>query len=255
MALTILRVVGPIVAGYLIGGIPFGVIIARGIYHMDITKVGSGNTGGTNVFRNLGWKAGVAVGFLDVTKAIIPTLIAMRVADPGWGANARDWVAIGAGLAAVAGHSYSPYFRLRGGKGVATAGGVAIALMPWVALAVFPLFGLAVLVTRIVSVASLTAATAYPFLAWVFYPNRPVLTLYATAAAALVWWRHRSNISRLIKGEEPRIGKGGLSLRGREALEGKATPAEGAKLADDVARQAKGSDEGADPSGDAGDDG
>jgi glycerol-3-phosphate acyltransferase PlsY len=219
VALTILRIAGPILAGYLLGGIPFGVIIARVFYRIDITTVGSGNTGGTNVYRNLGWKPGVAVGILDIVKAMLPTALALLVADPAWGPVARDWLAIGAGMAAVAGHSYSPYFRLRGGKGVATAGGVAIVLMPLVAVTVIPFFGLCVAVTRIVSVSSLACATVFPFLAYLFYPDRPALTVFSVVAAVLVWWRHRSNIARLLKGEEPRIGRGGLSLKGREALE------------------------------------
>lgn len=216
MALTILRIVGAVVAGYLIGGIPFGVIVARLFYNTDITKLGSGSTGGTNVYRNLGWKAGVAVGVLDVAKGIVSTLLAAWIVDPAWSVDARDWVAMGAGLAAVAGHSYSPYFGLRGGKGVATAGGVAIGLMPWVALAAFPLFGLAVLVTRIVSVSSLVAATAYPLLALAFYHDRPALFVFSAVVGVLVWWRHRSNIKRLLKGEEPRMDRSRLRRKDRE---------------------------------------
>ncbi|HEX9092546.1 MAG TPA: glycerol-3-phosphate 1-O-acyltransferase PlsY [Coriobacteriia bacterium] len=213
MWLTVLRIAAPLVAGYLLGGIPFGVIIARRFYGIDITAVGSGNTGGTNVYRNLGWKAGVATGVLDVVKAIVAVLIGMAAADPAWSSDARDWLAIGAGLAAVAGHSYSPYFRLRGGKGVATAGGVAIALMPLVAAFLVPFFALMLATVRIVSVSSLAAATVFPFLVRWLYPDRPALTVFAVAAALLVWWRHRSNIARLIKGEEPRIAKG-ASLKG-----------------------------------------
>ena len=218
MALTVLRIAGPLIAGYLLGGIPFGVVIARTFYGLDITTVGSGNTGGTNVYRNLGWKAGLAVTVLDVGKAALPTLLALAVADPAWGPNARDWLGIGAGLAAVAGHSYSPYFRLRGGKGVATAGGSLIVLMPLVAAIEFPLFALAVAVVRIVSVASLVVAIALPLLVRLIYPGRPALLVFASAAAILVWWRHRSNIARLLKGEEPRIGRGGLSLKSGESL-------------------------------------
>jgi hypothetical protein len=113
VAIGVLRVLGPIVLGYLLGGIPFGVMITRVFFKADITALGSGNTGGTNVYRNFGWGPAIAVGLLDVAKAAVPTLVGFMLADPAWGPDARDWVAIAAGLAAAAGHSYSPYFRLR----------------------------------------------------------------------------------------------------------------------------------------------
>ncbi|MDO8916296.1 MAG: glycerol-3-phosphate 1-O-acyltransferase PlsY [Coriobacteriia bacterium] len=211
--LTVLRIAGPILLGYLVGGIPFGVIIARVVYHADITALGSGNTGGTNVYRNFGWKAGLAVAVLDIAKAAIPTAIGLLAADRAWGADAADWLAIGAGLAAAAGHSYSPYFRLKGGKAVSSFGGIVIVLMPWAAVLMVAFIALMIAVFRIVSVASILAATALPVVVLVLYPGRPALMAMALAAFVFIVWRHRSNIGRLLKGEEPRIGRGGLALR------------------------------------------
>jgi glycerol-3-phosphate acyltransferase PlsY len=210
--LTVLRIAGPILLGYLVGGIPFGVIIARLVYHADITALGSGNTGGTNVYRNFGWKAGLAVAVLDIAKAAIPTAIGLLAADRAWGPDAADWLAIGAGLAAAAGHSYSPYFRLRGGKAVSSFGGIVIVLMPWAAAVLLPFLALGIAVFRIVSVASILTAVALPVVAQVLYPGRPALMTMSVAALVFIVWRHRSNIARLLRGEEPRIGRGGLAL-------------------------------------------
>jgi glycerol-3-phosphate acyltransferase PlsY len=211
--LTVLRIAGPILLGYLVGGIPFGVIIVRTVYHADITALGSGNTGGTNVYRNFGWKAGLAVSVLDVAKAALPTAIGLLLADRAWGPDAADWLAIAAGLAAAAGHSYSPYFRLRGGKAVSSFGGIVLVLMPWAAAILTTFFALLVAAFRIVSLASILAAAALPAVAWMLYPDRPALMTMSFAAFAFIAWRHRSNIARLLRGEEPRIGRGGLALR------------------------------------------
>jgi glycerol-3-phosphate acyltransferase PlsY len=215
VAIGVLRVLGPIVFGYLLGGIPFGVIVTRVFFKADITALGSGNTGGTNVYRNFGWGPAIAVGLLDVAKAAVPTIVGFMLADPAWGPDARDWVAIAAGLAAAAGHSYSPYFRLRGGKAVSSAAGIILVLMPWDAAVLLPFFVLMVALLRIVSVGSMLCAVALPFVTWTLYPGRTPLLVASLAASVFVVWRHRTNIARLLKGEEPRIGRGGAELRAR----------------------------------------
>jgi glycerol-3-phosphate acyltransferase PlsY len=215
VVIGVLRVLGPVVLGYLLGGIPFGVIVTRVFFKADITALGSGNTGGTNVYRNFGWGPAIAVGLLDVAKAAIPTIVGFMLADPAWGPDARDWVAIAAGLAAAAGHSYSPYFRLRGGKAVSSAAGIVLVLMPWDAAVLLPFFSLMVALIRIVSVASMLTALALPFVTMTLYPGRTPLLVASVAAFVFVVWRHRTNIARLLKGEEPRIGRGGAALRQR----------------------------------------
>jgi glycerol-3-phosphate acyltransferase PlsY len=215
VAIGVLRVLGPIVLGYLLGGIPFGVMITRVFFKADITALGSGNTGGTNVYRNFGWGPAIAVGLLDVAKAAVPTLVGFMLADPAWGPDARDWVAIAAGLAAAAGHSYSPYFRLRGGKAVSSAAGIVAVLMPLNILVLLPFFALMVTIFRIVSVSSMLTALALPFVTMTLYPGRTPLLVASVVALVFVVWRHRTNIARLMKGEEPRIGRGGAALRAR----------------------------------------
>lgn len=203
--LTVLRIAGPIVLGYLLGGVPFGAIVAHKVYGADITKLGSGATGGTNVYRNFGWKAGLAVIVLDIAKASIPTAIGLFAADRAWGTDAAYWLAIAAGLAAAAGHSYSPYYKLRGGKAVSSAGGIVIVLMPWAALILILFMALIIATVRIVSVASMLAALLLPVLALVLYPGNTPLLVMSIVAFLFVIWRHRSNIGRLVRGEEPRI--------------------------------------------------
>jgi acyl phosphate:glycerol-3-phosphate acyltransferase len=205
VALTVLRVAGVIAVAYLMGGIPFGVVIGRRFFGVDVSQHGSGNTGATNVFRVIGWKAAVPSALLDVAKGAVPTLLAIWLADPKWGVEWRDWFAIAAGMAAVLGHMYSPYRGLRGGKGVATAAGVIIVLQPLAILILLASFIGLIAVFRIVSIASVLAAIEYPVLMWLLYSDRPAFVLFAVMAALSVVWAHRGNIRRIFRGEEPRI--------------------------------------------------
>ena len=205
MALTVLRVAGVIAVAYLLGGIPFGVVIGRRFFGVDVSRRGSGNTGATNVFRVLGWKAAVPAALLDIAKGAIPTLLAIWLADPKWGVEWRDWFAIAAGMAAVLGHMYSPYRGLRGGKGVATAAGVIIVVQPLAMAILLASFIGLIAVSRIVSVASVLVAIEYPVLMWLLYSDRPAFVLFGIVAALSVVWAHRANIRRIFRGEEHRI--------------------------------------------------
>jgi glycerol-3-phosphate acyltransferase PlsY len=189
-----------------VGGIPFGVIIARYAYHADITKLGSGNTGSTNVYRSLGWKAALPVAVLDIAKGSVAAALAAFVfALPAWGPNGSDLLVVMSGVAAMLGHMYSPYFKLRGGKGIATAAGAILVLMPKTFLVLFVVFAGVILIGRIVSIASMAAALVFPAAIAVLYPDRPVLLLFGAVAIVLVFWAHRANIRRLMHGEEPKI--------------------------------------------------
>jgi glycerol-3-phosphate acyltransferase PlsY len=203
-----------VVVAYLVGGLPFGVIVARFVYKTDITKLGSGNTGATNVFRTLGWRAALPVALLDIAKGAVPAAIArFLLTDPLWGTNGRDLLVVVAGVAAMLGHMYSPYFKLRGGKGIATAGGAILILMPKAFPVLLIVFVGTILLSRIVSVASIVTALIFPLDIWVIYPQRPVLLVFALIAVPLVLWAHRSNAVRLMHHEEPRITMG-RSTRG-----------------------------------------
>jgi acyl phosphate:glycerol-3-phosphate acyltransferase len=205
------RAVVVIAAGYLLGGIPFGAIVTRRMHGVDITTVGSGNTGATNVFRAVGWRAAAVVAVLDVAKGAVPALLAYMLADPAWADSGRDLFIIAAGSAAMLGHMFSPYFRLRGGKGIATAGGAILVLMPKVFLLLVLFFIAVIVVGRVVSVASILAAVSFPFMTWWLYPGRPVLLAFACVVLPVVVWSHRANIGRLLHGEETRITMGRAS--------------------------------------------
>ncbi len=185
-----------LVLAYLIGAVPFGLIVGRLFYAVDVREHGSGNVGTTNVFRVLGKKAGVAVFILDVCKGFLPALIAALVFDP--------WATVFIASAPVVGHMYSVFLRGRGGKGVATGAGAVLALEPTVFLILFVTWLVLVFTVRIVSLASLVAAASLPILLVVGDSPRPYV-IAAVLAAAIVFYAHRGNISRLLHGEEHRF--------------------------------------------------
>jgi glycerol-3-phosphate acyltransferase PlsY len=199
------RTVVCVAAGYLVGGVPFGVIFGRGVHGVDIQTLGSGGTGATNVYRNLGWKTGLTVALLDIAKGAVAVGAARLVAPAAWSQNGSDLLAIAAGLAAMAGHVFSPFLRFRGGKGISVAGGATAVIMPWASLVLLTVFTGTALTLRIVSVGSILAAVIFPVAVAVLYPGRPVLLAFAAVALPFVLWAHRGNIRRLLRGEEPRI--------------------------------------------------
>ncbi len=192
-------------AGYLIGSIPFGLLISRALAGVDVRQVGSGNIGATNVGRAAGPAAGIATLVLDAAKGALPVLAAAAFLDPA-GPGGGAWPAV-AGVAAFLGHLFPPWLRFRGGKGAATAFGVTLALSPWVALAVALAFAAAIGVTRIVSVGSLAGAATCAGGMLVAHGARSPATWAAALMAAAVVVRHRVNIARLVRGEERRIGR------------------------------------------------
>jgi acyl phosphate:glycerol-3-phosphate acyltransferase len=191
-----------VVVAYLVGGIPWGVVLGRLFQQTDIRRYGSGGTGATNALRVLGWRISVAVLILDFLKGFVPVIVARRLGFDGWWATA-------AGVAAVVGHCWSPYIGFKGGKGMATGAGAAAALYPAVLLAA-PLVVLIVAVTRYVSLASLTvsvvAAVALIALAALGQVDWSVAVAVAVIAAIVVY-KHESNIKRLRAGTENRFGE------------------------------------------------
>jgi acyl phosphate:glycerol-3-phosphate acyltransferase len=203
------------VIGYILGGVPSGLWVgrARGV---DLTALGSRNIGATNAFRVLGPLWGAVVFLLDAAKGYLAVALGTALArsagaaDPGH--PGPVYAGIVAGVAAILGHVFTPWLRFRGGRGVATSLGVFLAIIPWPTLLAFALWILLVAATRRVSVGSIGAALAYPFLAFALLrsaPNRTLLTAVSTLVAALVILRHRANIGRLLSGSEPPIFGGG----------------------------------------------
>lgn len=194
-----------LIASYLIGAIPFSVIVGRLFYRVDVRQHGSGNAGATNVYRVLGARAAVAVLVLDMLKGVVAACLALLWAPEQFGATGQDWVLIGASFAAVLGHTYSPYLRLAGGKGVATAAGALLILTPAAWPVLLLTFVVVIALSRMVSLGSVAIAIEFPILVVGFYGDRPALVTFSFVAAALVIWRHRSNIARIVRGEEAKI--------------------------------------------------
>ncbi len=185
-----------IVAGYLLGSLPFGYWAGR-LRGIDLRMCGSGNTGATNTMRVLGLKVGVPVMALDIGKGAAAVVVARELS----GSNV---VPVLAATAAMAGHLYPIFLRFRGGKGVATGAGAMIALVPWIGIAAFWLWLGVSLATRYVSIGSLVTAIAFP--ATTFATGQPwPVRLFTLGAGAFVIWRHRANIARLRAGTEHRI--------------------------------------------------
>ena len=199
------------VAGFVIGGIPFGYLVGHFILKDDIRSHGSGNIGATNVGRVLGWHWGGLVLVLDALKGLIPTLGAAYLATMEISSEWHNHAAVAAGMSAVLGHMYPVYLRLRGGKGVATALGVVMVLTPGATGIALVTFLVVLAGSRQVAVASMLAAVtfgaAYLLLvgdaAWIM--SAASLTTFAICVPLLIVWRHRSNIQRLRAGTEPAV--------------------------------------------------
>jgi glycerol-3-phosphate acyltransferase PlsY len=191
---------------YFLGGIPWALIIGLKFYKIDLRREGSGNLGATNVLRVLGAKAAAATLALDIAKgAAAVGLAVLLVPVVPFGEVAHEWAMILATMAAILGHSYSPYIKLKGGKGVATAAGALLVLTPYPWPILLLTWLLVIALFRIVSLGSIIIAIEYPLLCLVFYPGDWLLIGFATVAATLVVWRHRANVSRIFRGQEPKV--------------------------------------------------
>lgn len=186
---------------YLIGGIPWGVVMAKLTGGPDPRTIGSGRTGGANVMRALGPRVALASGVLDVLKGVVAVGVAILV-------GAELPVQILAALAAILGHSRSVWIGFAGGRGIAPGLGGLLVLQPIAALVVMPVFAIVLLVSRYSSLASLTStaigAVVVLVTVWVTTIS-PLYAVYALAAAAMIWLFHLDNIQRLLAGTERRI--------------------------------------------------
>lgn len=217
--MTSLEWIISIVIAFFVGSIPFGVVLAK-LHGIDLRQVGSGNTGATNVGRALGKGWGIACFVLDAAKGVGPVLVTGFLGStigvtPSKLAPMDEWAWIVVGLATILGHIYSPFLRLRGGKGVSTACGALGAMWP---LMTIPLIGAACvfvvvrLATGYMSLASIIGTWSLPVVAIIaalFDDESSFATalppfLVSLLIALLVTWRHRSNIARLRAGTEPK---------------------------------------------------
>ncbi len=216
-ALALFLAAASIAEAFFVGAIPWAFIVGRRFYDVDLRTEGSGNLGATNVFRVLGTNAAVAVAILDVAKGAAAVGLAWLLVPSDPYPVLHEWVLVGATVAAMLGHSYSPYIRFTGGKGVAVAAGALLVLTPkaWPFLLVT--FVVVIALTRYVSLGSIVVAAEYPFLVLWLYGDQLPTVIFAFAAATLVVWRHRSNIARLARGEESKIDLKNAGQRAREA--------------------------------------
>ena len=194
---------------YLIGSVPVGVIVGRLVAGVDLRRHGSGRTGATNALRTLGARWAVVVFALDVAKGLMAVLLARALYDAG-PPGSPDWVAAGAGVAAIVGHNWSVFIGFGGGRGVATAAGGLLAISPLTLAIVVPVVAAIVWRTRYVSLGSLTAAAlAVAVTATLAATGQgsSAAVGYALVAGALIWFAHRDNIERLRAGTERRIGE------------------------------------------------
>jgi glycerol-3-phosphate acyltransferase PlsY len=198
-----------LIGSYLLGSIPFGYLVGR-IARIDIRDCGSGNVGTTNVIRTLGKRYGYPVFALDFLKGFgavkISIMIATR-AQSEW--NSPEMFGIVAAVSSVLGHSFPVWLGFKGGKGVATSAGALFALAPIAALVGVAIWILTFWLTRYVSLASIAAAAALPLIilasTWLSRTTGRLLFYSSVCLAAVVIWRHRSNLSRLMRGTEPRF--------------------------------------------------
>jgi glycerol-3-phosphate acyltransferase PlsY len=212
--LDLIRTLVALVAGYLLGGIPFGIIVPRLIGGPDPRTVGSGRTGGANVSRAVGYRWAAVSGTLDVAKASVAVLLIVAI---GGGPVPQ----VVAALAAVVGHSRSPFIGFHGGRGIAPAAGGAIILAPIILIAILPVFVLGIVLTRISSIGSLAASLVGGIVMIVVTavtPLAPIYYVYGVGVPGLIWVFHLDNIGRLLRGEERSIGR-----RSRAATTGSTT--------------------------------
>jgi glycerol-3-phosphate acyltransferase PlsY len=187
-------------AGFLLGSIPFGLILTRAAGLGDVRNIGSGSIGATNVLRTGNKGLAAATVLLDALKAVIPVLAA-RALWPG-----TEGIAA---VAAVAGHCFTPWLAFKGGKGFASAAG-ALGALAWPAmLACAVIWGATLFLSRISSVSSLVSVVAAPLVAWGLGYSQVIPPLIAIAVIVIV--QHRANIGRLMRGEEPKVGSSGKS--------------------------------------------
>jgi len=198
-----------LVGSYLLGSIPFGYLAGR-LVGIDIRHAGSGNVGATNVVRVLGKGYGYPVFALDFLKGFGAVKISMLMAPgqpPEW--NSPEIVGILAAMSSILGHLYPPWLKFKGGKGVATSAGALLALTPVATLIGVAIWIIVFWLTRYVSLASITAAVVLPIVILVVRShdqnNGKPLVYSSACVAVVIVWRHRSNLSRLIQGTEPRF--------------------------------------------------
>lgn len=198
-----------ILLSYLVGSIPTSIIASKLLKGIDIREHGSGNAGATNVFRVMGWKAGLSVLIIDIAKGFIPTVVFYKI-----GMKGVDWQVINlqilAGISAIFGHIWTVFAGFKGGKGVGTGAGMLIGLAPTAVAVGLVVFIIVVAIFRFISLGSIIAALSVPvtiiFQNYGLEDTFPLqLFILSLFVPALIIYTHRKNIQRLLKGEESKF--------------------------------------------------
>ena len=204
--MNIPNVVIAFILAYLLGSIPTSVWVGKIFHGIDVREYGSGNAGATNVIRVLGWKTGIPVMIVDVGKgwlaAYLPVML--HLAEPGSAQLIN--IQVLTGVTSIIGHIYPVLAGFRGGKGVACTVGVLISLHPVLSLLCLVIFLTVLLITGYVSVASMTMGIAFPILLFTLFDTPSLyFKIFSVLMAVSIFFTHRKNIKRLLKGEEPKF--------------------------------------------------
>ena len=202
--------IGVVVLSYIIGSTPTSIILSKFLKGIDIRDFGSGNAGGTNVLRTLGWGPGLAVIFFDIAKGWVAAYYIARLGYENAFLSPM-LIQIIAGVSAILGHVYTVFAKFKGGKGVGTAAGMLLAIYPVALIFCLVVFLVVAFTSKFVSLASLLAAITLPvslYLLEVYggMSTTPVQFYFALFVMLFILYTHRSNIQRLLKGEENRFG-------------------------------------------------
>jgi acyl phosphate:glycerol-3-phosphate acyltransferase len=198
--------IAAVIIAYLFGSIPTSLWWGRAFHGVDVREHGSKNAGATNTFRVLGWRSGVPVLLIDIAKGfipvrILPNLSGLQPDSPDW-----MWLRVVLVIAAVVGHLYPVFAGFRGGKGVATSLGGILAVHPGAAAICVGVFALVFVLSRYVSLGSLCAALAFPLAVALLYQETSMVKVgFAIALCLIVFYTHRQNIGRLLRGQENRM--------------------------------------------------
>ncbi len=192
----IVKVLSFVVLGYILGSFPTGVIVGKKFKNIDIREHGSKNSGATNAYRVLGTKLGITVLLGDIFKGFLPLLV-------GYFFNLSENQLILVGVAAILGHTFSPFLNFKGGKGVATSLGVFLFLVPEVIITLIIIFIAVVYFSKYISLASIIVSVLFPILVFFYYTERKY-TVFSVGIiiAAYIIYKHKSNIVRLKNGTE-----------------------------------------------------
>ena len=199
-----------VIGSYLIGAIPFSYLAGRLLKGIDLREHGSGNLGASNTFRILGVTPGVVVLLLDIAKGFLPVYTAGRAASSA--GLPVHWLTLACAVAAVLGHMFSIYLKFSGGKGIATAGGAFLAIQPYALLGSFVVWVVLFSTRRIMSLATLSAAATLPLFVYLsgrlnLWPTHWSYTAVSAVLVVVIFYRHRSNIGRLLAGTEPALAR------------------------------------------------